>query len=196
MLTVMLNRRVLHRRAEHMQRAVSRRPSGEQVRGGEYFHGFPSHRDSLLLSASGGGFLSPRGTNRSKETLEYACTCSNGTEPGLKYYDSSLYSLVCQEAFKQCSEKNAGDPIELPKCEDDIQSKCGTLSTADLPDEDESDSSDDSSDGDEESNEEDSSEEDGDADESEDEDGGSAGLRPVWGTAALAAAIGAMAYVL
>jgi hypothetical protein len=134
------------------------------------------------------------------ETLDYSCTCSNGTEPGLKYYDASLYSLVCQEAFKQCTANNAGDPIELPKCEDEIQPKCGTLSTSDLPESDDSsDSSDDSSDDSEESNSDDSSSDDddsGDDEEGEDENAGNALLRPVWGTAALAAAIGAMAYVL
>src|SRR5690606_22107169 len=111
----------------------------------------------------------------------------------------SLYSLVCQEAFKQCSSNNAGDPVELPKCEEDIQSKCGTLSIGDLSDsDDEEDSEDDSTGGDEESGSDDSSSSDdsGSDEEREDDDGGSAGLRPAWGTAALSAAIGAMAYLL
>ncbi|MBE3044145.1 hypothetical protein IMZ48_16555, partial [Candidatus Bathyarchaeota archaeon] len=75
-----------------------------------------------------------RGTNKAlKKTLEYACTCADGNEPGsLQDYDSSLFSKVCQEAFKQCSETNAGDPVELPKCED-IQARCGTKSISDMP---------------------------------------------------------------
>ncbi|KEZ44256.1 hypothetical protein SAPIO_CDS3202 [Scedosporium apiospermum] len=70
-------------------------------------------------------------------TLDYTCTCNNGTEPGLKYYSASLYSFVCQEAFKQCTERSAGDPVELPKCETDIQAKCGTLDASKLPTDDE-----------------------------------------------------------
>lgn len=144
---------------------------------------------------------------REQDTLDYTCQCNNGTEPGLKYYDSSLYSFVCQEAFKQCSTNNAGDPVELPKCKDDIQSKCGTLSISDLPAEDEGSSGDDSDDSDdsEDQDDSDSSDDSSDADsekskdgesDKEDDDSGSLGLRPVWGTAAVGAAIGAMAIFL
>lgn len=135
------------------------------------------------------------------DTLEYSCTCKNGTEPGLRYYDSSLYSHVCQEAFKQCSNTNAGDPVELPKCKDDIQSKCGTLSISDF------DESDDDGDDDDDSSStsasqssapsetEDSSSgnEEEDSDEGDD-DSGIGALRPALGTAGVAAAIGAAAF--
>lgn len=75
---------------------------------------------------------SPKANSCDINTLDYTCTCNNGTEPGLKYYSNSLYSFVCQEAFKQCTEKNAGNPVELPKCETDIQAKCGTLDATKL----------------------------------------------------------------
>ncbi|PKS10523.1 hypothetical protein jhhlp_002276 [Lomentospora prolificans] len=75
---------------------------------------------------------SPKENTCDIETLNYSCTCNNGTEPGLKYYSSSLYSFVCQEAFKQCTDKNAGNPVELPKCKDEIQAKCGTLDATKL----------------------------------------------------------------
>jgi hypothetical protein len=58
------------------------------------------------------------------------CTCNNGTAPGLEYYDQSLYSFVCREAFNQCNENNAGDATELKKCVTDIRDRCGTLTIA------------------------------------------------------------------
>ncbi|SPO00906.1 uncharacterized protein DNG_03654 [Cephalotrichum gorgonifer] len=128
-------------------------------------------------------------------TLDYVCTCNNGTEPGLKYYQSSLYYFVCQEAFKQCTETNAGNPVELPKCKDDIQSKCGTLDTADLPDETDDSGSDSSSDETPKSTE--TTTADAGNDNSEDKgDDGNAASRAAWGTAAIGAAIGAFAFAL
>lgn len=133
-----------------------------------------------------------------QETLEYTCTCTNGTEPGLQYYDSSLFSLVCQEAFKQCTNASAGDPVELPKCKDDIQARCGTLSISNLPDEKSDGSGDDKSGGDEESGSDGGGAEGGGDGGSEEDEGDGAGmvLRPAWGTAVVGAAIGAVAVFL
>lgn len=140
-------------------------------------------------------------TNRHQETLKYSCTCKNGTEPGLKYYDSSLYSLVCQEAFKQCSDASAGDPVELPKCKDDIQSKCGTLSISNLDDSDDDDDDDDDKSSTSSSKSAapsqtgaSSSDSEEDSDDGDDDEGVGAGLRPALGTAGVAAVIGAVAF--
>lgn len=64
------------------------------------------------------------------ETLTYTCTCSNGTAPGLDYYTQTLPSLICQEAFGQCNNANAGDAQAQSRCKKDIQANCGTLDPA------------------------------------------------------------------
>jgi hypothetical protein len=66
-----------------------------------------------------------------KSNFAFDCTCSNGTAPGLEFYDQSLFSFVCRESFNQCNENNAGDATELKKCVDDIRNHCGTLTIDD-----------------------------------------------------------------
>ncbi|KAL8387571.1 hypothetical protein RB595_009818 [Gaeumannomyces hyphopodioides] len=58
-------------------------------------------------------------------TLQYACTCQNGTAPGLQYYQNSLPTFICEEAFNQCIAASVGDSTGQTKCERDIRSLCG-----------------------------------------------------------------------
>lgn len=61
------------------------------------------------------------------------CSCSsNSSTPGAQYYSSSMQAQLCQQAFAQCQENNAGDSeVQKSKCEDGIRSQCGTLDIAD-----------------------------------------------------------------
>lgn len=145
----------------------------------------------------------PKENKCDMNTLDYTCTCKNGTEPGLRYYDSSLYSFVCQEAFKQCSEENAGNPVKLLTCEDDIRPKCGTLDVNKFKPAESSDSSDEGDDKGDDSNSDDSqgSDEDSGADadaEGADSEGDKSGSErlAIMGTGASMVAVAALAAFL
>ncbi|KAF6830165.1 pci domain-containing protein [Colletotrichum musicola] len=60
-------------------------------------------------------------------TLSYACTCKNGTAPGLEYYDQTLPSFICVQAFEDCITANVGDARGQSNCTDTIKSQCGTI---------------------------------------------------------------------
>ncbi|EJT70332.1 hypothetical protein GGTG_11360 [Gaeumannomyces tritici R3-111a-1] len=57
--------------------------------------------------------------------LQFACTCQNGTAPGLQYYQNSLPTFICEEAFEQCIAASVGDSTAQGKCNTDIRSLCG-----------------------------------------------------------------------
>ncbi|KAJ2901985.1 hypothetical protein MKZ38_001126 [Zalerion maritima] len=61
------------------------------------------------------------------ETLEYDCTCNNGTAPGLEYYSNSMDSILCQKTFELCIEDTVGDSAGQSACKTDIQDTCGDL---------------------------------------------------------------------
>lgn len=60
-------------------------------------------------------------------TLEYSCTCSNGSAPGLEYYLQTLPTFICEQAFKDCIDANVGNARGQTNCTDNIQSQCGTI---------------------------------------------------------------------
>jgi hypothetical protein len=64
----------------------------------------------------------------------WECTCnSNSSEPGAQYYSSSMQAILCQQAFGQCQEANAGDSqAQETECEEGIQATCGTLDITDF----------------------------------------------------------------
>lgn len=65
------------------------------------------------------------------ETLQYACTCQNGSAPGLQYYTQTMDTFVCQQAFTDCNNANVGNANGQKNCTTSIQDNCGTLDPAD-----------------------------------------------------------------
>uniref|UniRef100_L2GBF6 Pci domain-containing protein n=1 Tax=Colletotrichum fructicola (strain Nara gc5) TaxID=1213859 RepID=L2GBF6_COLFN len=60
-------------------------------------------------------------------TLNYTCTCSNGTAPGLEYYEQTLPTFICNQAFEDCIAANVGNARGQTNCTDSIKSQCGTI---------------------------------------------------------------------
>ncbi|KAF0326332.1 hypothetical protein GQ607_006535 [Colletotrichum asianum] len=60
-------------------------------------------------------------------TLNYTCTCSNGTAPGLEYYEQTLPTFICNQAFEDCIAANVGNSRGQTNCTDSIKSQCGTI---------------------------------------------------------------------
>ncbi|KAK4165726.1 hypothetical protein QBC43DRAFT_27566 [Cladorrhinum sp. PSN259] len=69
----------------------------------------------------------PKANDCSSTTLDYTCTCQNGTAPGLDYYAGTLPSFICQEAYRQCIKNNPTDVKAQSNCKTTIQDNCGTL---------------------------------------------------------------------
>ncbi|KAL2261050.1 hypothetical protein VTK26DRAFT_4770 [Humicola hyalothermophila] len=61
------------------------------------------------------------------ETLEYNCTCANGTAPGLEYYTQTMPTFICNQAYSDCIEANVGSSRGQDECKKNIKSRCGTL---------------------------------------------------------------------
>ncbi|KAK3984825.1 hypothetical protein QBC44DRAFT_374755 [Cladorrhinum sp. PSN332] len=70
---------------------------------------------------------SPKANACESSTLDYTCTCQNGTAPGLDYYSGTLPSFICNEAYRQCIENNPTDVKAQANCKTTIQDNCGTL---------------------------------------------------------------------
>lgn len=64
---------------------------------------------------------------QSKMTLNYACTCANGTAPGLPYYSRTMPTFICEQTKKDCIEDAKGDATTEKECGDSSKSSCGTL---------------------------------------------------------------------
>ncbi|KAL2758850.1 hypothetical protein ACRALDRAFT_1075255 [Sodiomyces alcalophilus JCM 7366] len=60
----------------------------------------------------------------STSTLDYDCTCRNGTAPGLEYYRSSMPSFICNAAFEECITANVGDARGQQECHNDRDAAC------------------------------------------------------------------------
>ncbi|KAK8061671.1 PCI domain-containing protein [Apiospora phragmitis] len=60
-------------------------------------------------------------------TLNYACTCDNGTAPGLSYYMRTMPTFICEQNNKDCIEDAKGDAAAEKECGDSSPSRCGTL---------------------------------------------------------------------
>ncbi|OLN97007.1 hypothetical protein CCHL11_02254 [Colletotrichum chlorophyti] len=65
-------------------------------------------------------------------TLEYSCICSNGTAPGLEYYDQSMPSFICMQAFSECNTANVGNRDGQENCTTSIKDQCGTLNATEV----------------------------------------------------------------
>ncbi|KUI65798.1 hypothetical protein VM1G_01476 [Cytospora mali] len=73
----------------------------------------------------------PNSNSCDPNTLDFDCTCQNGSAPGLQYYTQTIDTYVCQQAFTDCNQANAGDANAQKNCTDTIQDSCGTLNPAD-----------------------------------------------------------------
>ncbi|KAK7962865.1 uncharacterized protein PG986_003690 [Apiospora aurea] len=60
-------------------------------------------------------------------TLNYACTCDNGTAPGLSYYMRTMPTFICEQTKKGCIDDAKGDAAAEKECGDASTSKCGSL---------------------------------------------------------------------
>ncbi|KAF2994904.1 hypothetical protein E8E14_002859 [Neopestalotiopsis sp. 37M] len=59
-------------------------------------------------------------------TLDYSCTCSDGTEPDMNEYQDSLPYYICQQAFSDCISENTGSASGQKNCTTTISDECGT----------------------------------------------------------------------
>lgn len=66
-------------------------------------------------------------TPPSKASLQYTCTCGNGSAPGLEYYEQTLPTFICTQAFEDCITANVGNARGQQNCTDTIRSQCGTI---------------------------------------------------------------------
>ncbi|KAK7915163.1 hypothetical protein PG985_012866 [Apiospora marii] len=64
---------------------------------------------------------------QSKMTLNYACTCANGTAPGLPYYARTMPTFICEQNKKDCIADAKGDAAAEKECGGSSKSACGTL---------------------------------------------------------------------
>ncbi|KAI3400489.1 hypothetical protein diail_3110 [Diaporthe ilicicola] len=72
----------------------------------------------------------PQDNSCAVETLDFSCTCQNGSAPGLQYYTQTIDTFVCQQAFTDCNEANVGNAKGQENCTTSIQDHCGTLDPA------------------------------------------------------------------
>ncbi|KAK4132257.1 hypothetical protein BT67DRAFT_451063 [Trichocladium antarcticum] len=63
----------------------------------------------------------------SPTTLDYTCTCSNGTAPGLEYYIQTIPTFICEHVYSECIAANTASSRKQDECKANIKSKCGTL---------------------------------------------------------------------
>lgn len=71
-------------------------------------------------------------TNQCDSTsLEYDCTCTNGTAPGLAYYLLTLSTNLCLEAYSQCIDDNPGDQRGQDECLEIREQDCDTKTLID-----------------------------------------------------------------
>ncbi|KAL8825558.1 MAG: hypothetical protein Q9191_004342 [Dirinaria sp. TL-2023a] len=71
-------------------------------------------------------------------TLNYTCTCANGTGPlGIAQYSQTLPSLECERAFQQCNTANPGADFCNSNCgklnPSDVKAAAGASSTSSAP---------------------------------------------------------------
>ncbi|KAK7739960.1 hypothetical protein SLS53_005554 [Cytospora paraplurivora] len=59
-------------------------------------------------------------------TLDFECTCTNGSAPGLQYYTQTI-----DTAYDDCISANVGDSTGQKNCTTSIQDNCGTLDPSD-----------------------------------------------------------------
>jgi len=64
-------------------------------------------------------------------SLAYNCTCSNGSAPGLQYYENTMPWYKCEEAYSECVDNNPNNLSGQQGCKTNIQDQCGTLNLSD-----------------------------------------------------------------
>ncbi|PVH78355.1 hypothetical protein DL98DRAFT_367629, partial [Cadophora sp. DSE1049] len=65
------------------------------------------------------------------DTLKYDCTCqSNGSTPGLQYYQFTMPTFICEQIFDNCIADNTGNATGQVSCEEDEKANCGHLDPA------------------------------------------------------------------
>lgn len=68
-----------------------------------------------------------------EETLAYECNCqSNGSAPGLQYYENTIPSYLCQQQFSDCNAANVGNKAGQDRCAAARTANCGTLKADDF----------------------------------------------------------------
>ncbi|KAK8008153.1 hypothetical protein PG991_010704 [Apiospora marii] len=120
---------MVYRPDEQLRRAVHRPGLGRKLlRSCEFL--FLLVRNFLVDSQSPvfAHFRSNSGADtQSKMTLNYACTCANGTAPGLPYYARTMPTFICEQNKKDCMDEAKGDVAAEKECGDSSRSACGTL---------------------------------------------------------------------
>ncbi|OKL60810.1 hypothetical protein UA08_03910 [Talaromyces atroroseus] len=58
-------------------------------------------------------------------TLDFSCTCANGTTPDLSPYENTIPFYVCQETYIQCINNNPNDLQAQDNCK--ANATCGTI---------------------------------------------------------------------
>ncbi|KAH7326589.1 hypothetical protein B0I35DRAFT_139273 [Stachybotrys elegans] len=70
-----------------------------------------------------------------RDTLDYECTCSsNNSAPGLQYYANTMPTLICQELFGQCNQANIGNADNQEACLNNIFAECDPATLLEVPD--------------------------------------------------------------
>ncbi|KAI1866531.1 hypothetical protein JX265_007832 [Neoarthrinium moseri] len=64
-------------------------------------------------------------------TLDYECSCNDGTTPDMNEYKESLPFHICQEAFTECITQTVGNAAGQRNCTTSISDKCGTKNATD-----------------------------------------------------------------
>ncbi|KAK2006908.1 hypothetical protein LZ32DRAFT_610800 [Colletotrichum eremochloae] len=60
-------------------------------------------------------------------TLQYSCLCPNGSAPGLEYYEQTMPTFICNQAFEDCITANVGNKNGQDNCTTTIKSQCGDM---------------------------------------------------------------------
>ena len=62
-----------------------------------------------------------------QDTLEFDCTCINGTVPDVTPYEGTIPFFVCEENFVQCIENHPDDAEGQEQCTEEKETNCGTV---------------------------------------------------------------------
>ncbi|KAG9233857.1 hypothetical protein BJ875DRAFT_30630 [Amylocarpus encephaloides] len=60
-------------------------------------------------------------------TLNYTCTCNNGTAPGLEFYTQTMPTYECLEVYSNCITAGQNDATAQRLCTEARDANCGTL---------------------------------------------------------------------
>jgi len=63
-------------------------------------------------------------------SLNFTCTCQNGSAPGLQYYLQSMPTFICNQAYQDCIAANTNSAQAQSNCTNSIKDQCGTLNAA------------------------------------------------------------------